>query len=128
MPMTTAASKAANTACTAQTLSTDDSADTAIKRPADWRKFREGQGPDPATPPLSKKGDAKKPAAKKAAAKKPAATAKTPAAKKPAAPKAAAPKKPAPKKPAGRATAAKMTSASKGSTGGRKATTRRTGR
>lgn len=98
------------------------------KRPADWRKFREGEGPDPATPPLSKKGDARKPAAKKAVAKKPAATAKAPAAKKPAAPKAAAPKKQAPKKPAGRATAAKMTSASKGSTGGRKATTRRTGR
>ena len=76
------------------------------KRPADWRKFREGQGPDPASPPLSQKG-------------------KAPAAKKPAAKKAAAPKtttaKPAAKKPA----APRMTSAAK-STGGRKATTRRT--
>ena len=76
------------------------------KRPADWRKFRDGQGPDPASPPLSQKGKApaaKKPAAKKAAAK-PAAAKKAPAAKKPAAPR--------------------MTSAAK-ATGGRKATTRR---
>ena len=84
------------------------------KRPADWRKFREGQGPDPATPPLSKKGDAKKPAAKKPAAKKAAATKPAATAK-----KATAAKKPA---------APKMSSASKGSTGGRKATTRRTSR
>lgn len=78
------------------------------KRPADWRKFRDGQGPDPATPPLSQKGAkkpaAKKPATKKAPAAKPAAKA-TPTTKKPAAPR--------------------MTSATKGSTGGRKATTRR---
>jgi hypothetical protein len=81
------------------------------KRPADWRKFRDGQGPDPATPPLSQKGKA--PAAKKPAAKKPAP-------KKPAA-KPAAKTAPAAKKPA----APRMTSAAK-STGGRKATTRRT--
>ena len=77
------------------------------KRPADWRKFRDGQGPDPASPPLSQKGKA--PAAKKPAAKKAAAPKKTTAAK------------PAAKKPA----APRMTSAAK-STGGRKATTRRT--
>jgi hypothetical protein len=90
------------------------------KRPADWRKFREGEGPDPATPA---KGAAKKAAAKKPAAKKPAAkkastattTAKKPAAKKPAATKAAG-------------SAPRMTAAKKGSTGGRKATTRRTAR
>lgn len=88
------------------------------KRPADWRKFREGEGPDPATPatgaakkPVAKKPAAKKPVAKKAAPK--ATTAKSPAAKKPAATKAAAPK---------------MTAAKRGTTGGRKATTRRTGR
>jgi len=75
------------------------------KRPADWRKFREGEGPDPATPPLSSAKNAKK---------------------KPAAPKAAAPKKPAAKKAAPKkATSARMTSATKGATGGRRATTRR---
>ena len=84
------------------------------KRPADWRKFRDGQGPDPASPPLSQKGKA--PAAKKPAAKKAAAPKKTTAAK-----PAAAKKAPAAKKPA----APRMTSAAK-STGGRKATTRRT--
>lgn len=78
------------------------------KRPADWRKFREGEGPDPATPA---KGAAKKPAAKKPAAKK--AAPKTTTAKKPAAKKAPAPK---------------MTAAKRGTTGGRKATTRRTSR
>jgi hypothetical protein len=80
------------------------------KRPADWRKFRDGEGPDPATPPLSQKGKkpAAKPAAKKAAPKKAAAA--------PAAKKTTAAKKPA---------APRMTSAAKGATGGRKATTRR---
>jgi dihydroxynaphthoic acid synthetase len=87
------------------------------KRPADWRKFREGEGPDPATPA---KGAAKKPATKKPAAKK-ATTAST-TAKKPAA------KKPAAKKPAATKAAPRMTGATKGATGGRKATTRRTGR
>ncbi len=96
------------------------------KRPADWRKFREGEGPDPATPPLSSAKNAKKkPAAKKAAPKK-ATKATTTAKKKPAAPKAAAPKKPAAKKAAPKkATSARMTSATKGATGGRRATTRR---
>ncbi|MDA2953146.1 MAG: enoyl-CoA hydratase-related protein [Actinomycetota bacterium] len=84
------------------------------KRPADWRKFRDGQGPDPASPPLSAKG-AKKPAAKPAAKKAPVAkkrvaakpaTAKRPAAKKPAAAKPAA-KKPVAKKPAAKKPAAK---------------------
>ena len=92
------------------------------KRPADWRKFREGEGPDPATPA---KGAAKKPATKKPAAKKPAAKKATTAsttAKKPAA------KKPAAKKPAATKAAPRMTGATKGATGGRKATTRRTGR
>ena len=92
------------------------------KRPADWRKFREGEGPDPATPA---KGAAKKPATKKPAAKKAttaSTTAKKPAAKKPAA------KKPAAKKPAATKAAPRMTGATKGATGGRKATTRRTGR
>lgn len=88
------------------------------KRPADWRKFREGEGPDPATPA---KGAAKKPAAKKPAAKKPVA--------KKAAPKATTAKKPAAKKPAAtKAAAPKMTAAKRGTTGGRKATTRRTSR
>ena len=88
------------------------------KRPADWRKFREGEGPDPATPA---KGAAKKPAAKKPAAKR--AAPKTTTAKKPAA------KKPAAKKPAAKKAAApKMTAAKRGTTGGRKATTRRTSR
>ena len=88
------------------------------KRPADWRKFREGEGPDPATPA---KGAAKKPAAKKPAAKKPAA--------KRAAPKTTTAKKPAAKKPAAKKAAApKMTAAKRGTTGGRKATTRRTSR
>ena len=96
------------------------------KRPADWRKFREGEGPDPATPPLSSaKSAKKKPAAKKTAPKK-ATKATTTAKKKPAAPKAAAPKKPAAKKAAPKkATSARMTSATKGTTGGRRATTRR---
>ena len=93
------------------------------KRPADWRKFREGEGPDPATPA---KGAAKKPAAKSPAAKKPAA--KKPAAKR-AAPKTTTAKKPAAKKPAAKKAAApKMTAAKRGTTGGRKATTRRTSR
>ena len=98
------------------------------KRPADWRKFREGEGPDPATPPLSSaKSAKKKPAAKKAAPKK-ATKATTTAKKKPAAPKAAAPKKPAAKKATPKkATSARMTSATKGATGGRRATTRRSG-
>ena len=98
------------------------------KRPADWRKFREGEGPDPATPPLSSaKSATKKPAAKKAAPKK-ATKATTTAKKKPAAPKAAAPKKPAAKKATPKkATSARMTSATKGATGGRRATTRRSG-
>ena len=88
------------------------------KRPADWRKFREGEGPDPATPA---KGAAKKPAAKKPDAKKPAA--------KRAAPKTTTAKKPAAKKPAAKKAAApKMTAAKRGTTGGRKATTRRTSR
>ena len=68
------------------------------KRPADWRTFRDGQGPDPASPPLSAKG-AKKPAAKPAAKKAPVA--KKPVAAKPAAKKPVA-KKPAAKKPAAR--------------------------
>ena len=77
------------------------------KRPADWRKFRDGQGPDPTSPSLSAKG-AKKPAAKPAAKKAPVAkktvaakpaTAKKPAAKKTVAAKPAA-KKPVAKKPA----------------------------
>ena len=106
------------------------------KRPADWRKFREGEGPDPATPSIAQaKRDAakasgagrtatKKPAAKKPAAKKaaPKTAAKATTAKKPAA------RKPAPKKPAAKKAAPRMTSATKGSTGGRKATTRRTAR
>jgi naphthoate synthase/2-ketocyclohexanecarboxyl-CoA hydrolase len=97
------------------------------KRPADWRKFREGEGPDPATPPLSSaKSATKKPAAKKAAPKKAAKT--TTAKKKPAAPKAAAPKKAGAKKAAPKkATSARMTSATKRATGGRSATTRRSG-
>ncbi|MGB1674922.1 MAG: enoyl-CoA hydratase-related protein [Miltoncostaeaceae bacterium] len=92
------------------------------KRPADWRKFREGEGPDPATPPLSSaKSATKKPAAKKAAKT-------TTAKKKPAAPKAAAPKKAGAKKGAPKkATSARMTSATKRATGGRSATTRRSG-
>ncbi len=92
------------------------------KRPADWRKFREGEGPDPATPPLSSaKSATKKPAAKKAAKT-------TTAKKKPAAPKAAAPKKAGAKKAAPKkATSARMTSATKRATGGRSATTRRSG-
>ncbi len=92
------------------------------KRPADWRKFREGEGPDPATPPLS----SAKTAGKKPAAKKVAKT--TTAKKKPAAPKAAAPKKAGAKKAAPKkATSARMTSATKRATGGRSATTRRSG-
>ncbi|MCX6410601.1 MAG: enoyl-CoA hydratase-related protein [Actinobacteria bacterium] len=84
------------------------------KRPADWRKFRDGQGPDPASPPLSAKG-AKKPAAKPAAKKAPVAkktvaakpaTAKRPAAKKTVAAKPAA-KKPVAKKPVAKKPAAK---------------------
>ncbi len=84
------------------------------KRPADWRKFRDGQGPDPASPPLSAKG-AKKPAAKPAAKKAPVAkktvaakpaTAKRPAAKKTVAAKPAA-KKPVAKKPAAKKPAAR---------------------
>jgi len=84
------------------------------KRPADWRTFRDGQGPDPASPPLSAKG-AKKPAAKPAAKKAPVAkktvaakpaTAKRPAAKKTVAAKPAA-KKPVAKKPAAKKPAAK---------------------
>lgn len=92
------------------------------KRPADWRKFREGEGPDPATPPLSSaKSATKKPAAKKAAKT-------TTAKKKPTAPKAAAPKKAGAKKAAPKkATSARMTSATKRATGGRSATTRRSG-
>ena len=92
------------------------------KRPADWRKFREGEGPNPATPPLSSaKSATKKPAAKKAAKT-------TMAKKKPAAPKAAAPKKAGAKKAAPKkATSARMTSATKRATGGRSATTRRSG-
>ncbi|MGB1711778.1 MAG: enoyl-CoA hydratase-related protein [Miltoncostaeaceae bacterium] len=98
------------------------------KRPADWRKFREGEGPDPATPPLSSAMSAtKKQAAKKAAPKKTAKTT-TAAKKKPAAPKAAAPKKAGAKKGAPKkATSARMTSATKRATGGRSATTRRSG-
>ncbi|MEI7520828.1 MAG: enoyl-CoA hydratase-related protein [Thermoleophilia bacterium] len=79
------------------------------KRPADWRKFRDGQGPDPASPPLSAKG-AKKPVAKPAAKKAPVAkkrvAAKPAAAKKPVAAKPAA-KKPVAKKPAAKKPAAK---------------------
>jgi len=79
------------------------------KRPADWRKFRDGQGPDPASPQLSAKG-AKKPAAKPAAKKAPVAkkrvAAKPAAAKKPVAAKPAA-KKPVAKKPAAKKPAAK---------------------
>jgi naphthoate synthase/2-ketocyclohexanecarboxyl-CoA hydrolase len=79
------------------------------KRPADWRKFRDGQGPDPASPPLSAKG-AKKPAAKPAAKKAPVAkktvAAKPAAAKKTVAAKPAA-KKPVAKKPAAKKPAAK---------------------
>ncbi len=79
------------------------------KRAADWRKFRAGQGPDPATPALS-------------AGAKPAATTTAPAkAKTPAAPTASAPKK----APAAKAAAQPATSA-KGTTGRRTATTRRT--
>jgi len=96
------------------------------KRPADWRKFREGEGPDPATPSIAQ---AKKEAAKQAGAKKPAATkgaaasaSKATTAKKPAA------KRPAAKKPAAKKPAPRMTSATTGSTGGRKATTGGTGR
>ncbi len=87
------------------------------KRPADWRKFREGEGPDPATPPLSQTNAPTKPGAKKPAVKKPRA--KTAAAKT-AAPKTtvgAAKKAPA---------APRMTSVTKGSTGGTRATTRST--
>ncbi len=103
------------------------------KRPADWRKFREGEGPDPASPPLSsggaKKAAVKKPAAKKPAAKKAAAKKTTTAKAKPATPKAAKLTKAAAAKPAAKAsTSARMTSATKGATGGRKATTRRTSR
>lgn len=106
------------------------------KRPADWRKFRDGEGPDPATPSIAQaKRDAAKAGgasasartsttAKKAGAAKPAAKK---AAAKPAAKKTAA-KKTAAKKPAAKKAAPRMTSASKGSTGGRKATTRRTSR
>lgn len=63
------------------------------KRPADWRKFRNGQGPDPASTPLSaggaaaKKPVSKKPVVKKPVVKKPVVKApvkKTPVAKKPA--------------------------------------------
>jgi dihydroxynaphthoic acid synthetase len=99
------------------------------KRPADWRKFRDGQGPDPASPPSSSGGTKKQPAKKKPAAKK-AAPKTTPSAKaKPAAPKAAKPAKAPAAKPASKpSTSARMTSAAKGSTGGRKATTRRTSR
>lgn len=117
------------------------------KRPADWRAFRDGQGPDPATPPLSS-GGTKKPGAKKPAAKKPAAkkttakktaTAKTTAAKaKSAAPTATPKKAPAAKKATAKKTTAKktarpgtavrMTAATTGPTGGRKATTRRAAR
>ncbi|MFM9876373.1 MAG: enoyl-CoA hydratase-related protein [Rhodoglobus sp.] len=84
------------------------------KRPADWRKFRDGQGPDPASPSLSAKG-AKKPAAKPAAKKAPVAkkgvaakpaTAKRTAAKKTVAAKPAA-KKPVAKKPVAKKPAAK---------------------
>ena len=84
------------------------------KRPADWRRFRDGQGPDPASPPLSAKG-AKKPAAKPAAKKAPVAkkgvaakpaTAKRTAAKKTVAAKPAA-KKPVAKKPVAKKPAAK---------------------
>ena len=79
------------------------------KRPADWRKCRDGQGPDPASPPLSAKG-AKKPVAKPAAKKAPVAkkrvAAKPAAAKKPVAAKPAA-KKPVAKKPAAKKPAAK---------------------
>jgi len=98
------------------------------KRPADWRKFREGEGPNPATPPLSSaKSATKKQAAKKAAPKQAAKKAAT-AKKKPAAPKAAAPKKAGAKKAAPKkATSARMTSATKRATGGRSATTRRSG-
>ena len=98
------------------------------KRPADWRKFREGEGPNPATPPLSSaKSATKKQAAKKAAPKQAAKKAAT-AKKKPAAPKAAAPKKAGAKKGAPKkATSARMTSATKRATGGRSATTRRSG-
>lgn len=96
------------------------------KRPADWRKFREGQGPDPATPSIAQ---AKKEAAKKPAAKKPAAKKAAPkTAAKATTAKATTAKKPAPKKPAAKKAAPRMTSATKGSTGGRKATTRRTAR
>ena len=84
------------------------------KRPADWRRFRDGQGPDPASPPLSAKG-AEKPAAKPAAKKAPVAkkgvaakpaTAKRTAAKKTVAAKPAA-KKPVAKKPVAKKPAAK---------------------
>ncbi len=98
------------------------------KRPADWRKFRAGEGPDPATPPLSQANAPTKPGAKKPAAKKPRA--KTAAAKPSAttATKTVVAKKPAAKKPgAKKAPAApRMTSVTKGSTGGTRATTRRT--
>ena len=105
------------------------------KRPADWRKFREGEGPDPATPSIAqakreaaKASAAGKSAAKKPAAKKPAATAASKATTAKAAAKKPAAKKPAAKKPAAKKPAPRMTSATKGSTGGRKATTRRTSR
>ncbi len=93
------------------------------KRPADWRKFRDGQGPDPASPSLSAKV-AKKPAAKPAAKKAPVAkkrvaakpaTAKRPAAKKTVAAKPAAKKtvaaKPTGKKPVAKKPAAKKPAA-----------------
>jgi dihydroxynaphthoic acid synthetase len=107
------------------------------KRPADWRKFRDGEGPDPASPPLSAKGATGKKssskAAKKPAAKPTAKKATGTSTKKPAAPKMTG----AAKAPAKSTTAkgtpaakAKMTTArpSAAKPGGAKATTRRVGR
>ncbi len=125
------------------------------KRPADWRTFRDGEGPDPATPPLSAKGAGAKtaaatptgkgtrpPAAKAAGgtattaravkgtrpatAKAPAGKGTRPATAKAPAAKAAGATAATARTAKGSAAAPKMTSATKGATGGRKATTRRT--
>jgi len=100
-----------------------DSAKQISPEEAEKREAAEAKAAEPAEAPAAEKA-AKKPAAKKPAAKK--AAPKTAA--KATTAKATTAKKPAPKKPAAKKAAPRMTSATKGSTGGRKATTRRTAR